>query len=657
MFADLMIRSVPRHWQLRSLIGAEKSDTIYYPAGGKTDPHIKKLNTTTCNTETVKPLPFQPRCLVARNRWVCCGGEHGEFAAVNLDEEDNSADPGARLAQLGADIQRAAPGPAPTSSDASSRLNADLLSLLAGASDQRPSDKNVAATSSKHGVERVNCITLWFPPTLAKPFEGTYSESVAVLANNDHSVTIVSLNTQEAKATVTYPDCVNRAVLSPDGRLLIAISDDPYLYVHELYRQNGGPFPGAASQRTGAFTWRSRNKIHLKSQKKDDKTDNRGSFAACFSSTGTYLAVGTQYGTISIFDTRTLVRQGADSLITSFTSSRPHADLGAVRDMAFAPGPFDLLAWTEDRGRVGVADVRTGFACRQVLELDDSSSFEHLALIDTTSIDPRLLDRRFFNRRDGVSGNERMSVFDDVMHREGDAPSTSNSGAPADTSAERYNQPLTADEIATLLAVRNLPSSVHPNFERARRLPYSPSRPRERSASVSRAVNEIMGNLREQRERLRDSQERLRAAVRDESDAQRRLRAVVGDETDSESRQPAAGLPPYRRMGGALRSTAMATDTSAATADAGTGSSRRTLERLVASNPGAFGGWVDLDVLHNYIVDSETRTDARGAGNITAAFRRDADDSPLRQMQMFRTSGPDPLDTAGLSWSEDGRTL
>lgn len=634
-----MVAIRPRHWQLRSLVSAEKPNILYFPAGGESNPHIQRLNTTSCETETLKLLPFQPRCLVARNGWVCCGGEHGEFTAIRLDDEEDSSDLDLRLA-LGSDTR-------PPPDDDSSRLEDSIFSILAGSR----SNKSVAAKSKKFGKDRVNCITLWFPPSLAEPCDGAYTKPIAVLSNNDKTVSLVSLHNQDRLDQVPYPDCVNRAVVSPDGRLLIAISDDPYLYVHERCEKQGTS--------TRAFEWRARNRIHLKSQRTADRSDNRGSFAACFSSTGAYLAVGTQYGMISIFDTGSLVESDVDSVLTSFTSSRPDSELGAVRDMAFAPGPIDLLAWTEDRGRVGVADLRSNFFSRQILELDKTDTYDHIAVIDTSSIDPRLLDRR----SDRSDRNDNLASLASGLDLSTEARQSSRSEAIA--SIERYNHPLTTDETMVLEALqdhgRRRAQRTAAQTGAAPRFPYiegsgrsttgadSPRardsdspRARDRSASVSRAVNEIMGNLRDQRERLRDSQERLRVAVRDESDAERR-RPVV---------------PPQHRRAGVLGATATS-------ADNDTQSSWRTLSRLVANNPTAFGGWVDLEVLHNFTFDgqdglpSATENDTRRRDR-AAYLRRDLDENPYRRSPGAYTSRdprPDPHDTAGLSWSEDGRTL
>ncbi|RFU72493.1 wd domain containing [Trichoderma arundinaceum] len=365
-----------RHWQLRSLISAENKHNLFYP-GGVGSRQVQRLNTQARSCETIKHLTFAPRCLVAENGWLCCGSETGEFVAIRLEGEGGRAVESPQNPSLD-----------PSSGDAATMSPEEAaLSMLTSAAQQT---SKVTAKSMKLAKERVNCITLWFPPPQGQGLpigRCAYTEPVAVLANNDRTVTLVSLSDFEQKEmtepldVIRYPDFVNRAIISPDGRLMIAILDDPYLYVH----QRVGASPGR---------WELRQRILLKSQKKDDKTDSRGSFAASFSTSGTYLAVGTQHGTISIFNATQLTDETVDPLITTFQSSRPNSGPGAIRDMAFCPGPYDLLAWTEDRGRVGIADVRHNFMVRQIIDLNKEAEYEHINIFDTQTIDPRLLETR-----------------------------------------------------------------------------------------------------------------------------------------------------------------------------------------------------------------------------------------------------------------------
>ncbi|CAJ0549578.1 Ff.00g031910.m01.CDS01 [Fusarium sp. VM40] len=384
-----------QHWQLRSLVSAEKQNIVYFP-GGNGSNHVQRLNTSTRECETIKLLTFAPRCLVAENGWLCCGSESGDFVAMRLDEGNDDShgspsefDPETRQS-LGLDSSR----------------EDSIHSLLSRA---RRSNKSLIAKSMKLAKDRVNCITLWFPPTAMPAHKKAYTEPVAVLANNDRTVTLVSLRDFEQKEktealdVITYPDFVNRALISPDGRLLIAILDDPYLYIHERVKRTSES-PAVRSSESPTYQWEQTQRILLKSQRKDDRTDSRGSFAACFSESGAYFAVGTQHGTISVFNAALLADPDADPLITTFQSSRPHSGPGAIRDMAFCPGPYGMLAWTEDRGNVGIADMRSNFLARQIINIEEPA-FEHINILDRNTIDPRLLDSRR-ERRDNTLASD-----------------------------------------------------------------------------------------------------------------------------------------------------------------------------------------------------------------------------------------------------------
>lgn len=420
-----------QHWQLRSLISAEKRHIVYFP-GGSGSHHIQRLNTVTHECETIKLLTFAPRCLVAEKGWLCCGSEKGDFVAIRLEAESDGSsnfsldlDPDSRL---------------PLGLDLSPEREGSLLSLI---SRSRSTDKSFVAKSCKMAKDRVNCITLWFPTPSIPTCDGAYTSPVAVLANNDRTVTLVSLEDldpeekTEPLATITYPDFVNRAIISPDGRFLISILDDPYLYVHERTPKS---IEASRFRERQDYRWELKQRILLKSQRKDDKTDRRGSFAACFSSSGEYLAVGTQHGTISIFQTSLLKEPDANALVTTFTSSQPESLSGAVRDMAFCPGPYDILAWTEDRSHIGIADIRSGYAVRQIVGINNETDFEHINILDRNTVDPRLLERRSTERRNNSGGLGSVSA--------------SEGRRRVAEGFEGLNHPLTTDETMVLEAIR-----------------------------------------------------------------------------------------------------------------------------------------------------------------------------------------------------------
>lgn len=603
---------------------------------------------------------------MAKNGWICSGGETGEFTAIDMSEDRGIPD----IATDDAALEQALA----SNPDASQLLetSGDLVTSLRVRQSIRTlaqARKSIVGKSKQFGKERVNCITLWFPPTTLKPFEGAYEEPVAVLANNDKSVAIVSLRSQELLIEIEYPDCVNRAVCSPDGRLLIAVGDDPYLYIHEKTCINAQMKEPLGSEYRGIYTWSRRNRIHLISQSKEDKSDNRGSFAACFSSSGQYLAVGTQYGAISIFDTTTMTNPDVISLVASFTSSRPSNTVGAVRAMEFAPGPVDLLAWTEDRGRVGIADMRNGCISRQIIHLDTEEDYDHITLSDRGALDPRLFRNSSLATNPTPPSTNHNGGWSDFGRRE---PTLSH-----DQDLERINQPLSPDETRVLEALqehsrRRVQRAADRVATTSQRLLSERSRPTdpartERSAIVSAAVNDVLGSirdLREQRDRIRENierQERIRNYARQEEAENEEIRRR---HPSSDPRGAAAG---GRRVLPAQSALDLPADTTSA---------RRALaSRLMGDAPPPSGAWSDLEALWNLSFDTgpyagmNPYESLRGAVDADARRRdraafliREWETNPARRMGLAsmglsRSAGADPFDTAGLSWSADGRKL
>ncbi|KAM3558434.1 hypothetical protein ARSEF4850_004600 [Beauveria asiatica] len=654
---QISVRS--QHWQLRSLISAEKRHLIYFP-GGNGSNHIQRLNTSTHECETIKLLTFAPRCLVAENGWLCCGSESGDFVAVRLDEGNDSSNPNA-----------------PLNLDPDARLSLhqetreeSLLSLITQA---RRSNKSLIAKSVKIANDRVNCITMWFPGALAPPVREAYTEPVAILANNDCTVTIISLDDfdQSDKIVpldiVTYPDYVNRATISPDGRIMAAILDDPYLYIH--VRSEKSRESGCLPQ----HTWELRQRLMLKSQKKGDRADSRGSFAACFSNSGSYLAVGTQHGVISIYDAELLLDTDTDPLLTTFESSRPRSGPGAIRDMAFCPGPFDILAWTEDRGHIGIADVRANFIVRQIVDISAEPDFEHISIFDRNTIDPRLLDGQNTSRREG---NQLVRVGLSATRRQGD------------DRIDTLNQPLTPSETIVLEAIqgdRRRRDRITQRTDggdttmtdsswsylaslRSSSTEEEVARPlqRQRSSSVTRGGSETLNSYRDQRERerLTDRVRNIRQLARDPSDrlsgrrdqrwidrlgetvaAMREQRERDGDRPDA-SYLNVLDILQARERSGLSAGTTSATTTATGTAiGTGTGSGLRpatTAASTLANDPEREDSSL-LVPLVNQVVNRWEESAIRGT-------------LVTEHTGLFEVP-PSPDNTAGLAWSDDGRTL
>ncbi|RFU36192.1 hypothetical protein B7463_g135, partial [Scytalidium lignicola] len=419
------------HWQLRSLITSPKQNVIYYPHGSD----IYRLDTKTRDREIITTLSFAPRCLTASRDWICCGGEKGNYTAIYLGEQaerdnydtDTSAvaEPDERL-PLDLDLSRARE----TSTTATSRTSRNRSYLILA------NVKNI-------GTEIVNCITTWFPPaTVSKQ---AYQIPLAVVSNNDSTVSILDLAKSEVLEKLTLLDYVNRAVISPDGTMLISICDDPFLYIHTRKPRPKDRFQVKQSNGHEFVYW---GRIQLKGQRQADKSNMRGSFAATFSPSGKYLAVATQYGVISVFDTQLLTLEEYDPLLVSFTTSRPNRECGAVRAMEFSPEPYELLAWTESSGRVGIADVRDLFLSRQMITLDSEEENVDTVYPSDRPGEP-VIDPRLHSFRGDPPSSSTTPEYRDFAP---DTPEQRRTRQLTREMLERQISPLTAEELEVLEA-------------------------------------------------------------------------------------------------------------------------------------------------------------------------------------------------------------
>ncbi|KAI0160901.1 hypothetical protein GGR52DRAFT_151206 [Hypoxylon sp. FL1284] len=638
----------PIHWQLRSLVSAERQDIVYFPAGAY-NTHITRLNTTTCECETIKVISFHPRCLVASQGWVCCGGENGEFVVIRESGRD-----GAQEDILNSDLRSTLNA---VESSNMAQLQQDMLRLVERING---SNKTWSASSHKVGTERVNCITIWHPPKDA-PEVGQYDGPVAVLANNDKTITVVGLYEPDLpKDELGYPDCVNRGVISPDGSLLVAICDDPFLYIHAR-RPFTKHYHGVPRE---SHEWVQLPRIRLKGQWHQDTTDCRGSFAACFSSSGRYLAVGTQYGTISIFDAVALKDPESEPLVAYFDSDRAPDEYGAVRDMAFSPGPHDLLAWSEHRGRIGVADARTGFMRRQIISLSDPESFNHISLNERNTIDPRLLDPRSERNATSERNPGNSSLMELLGQSRPGRPLPNPNSESTDATTMRLNQPFSAEEVAILEAIQ----SDRRRRERERHEQLTAERNQrvnERERQIMLHTGMMASNLRrtpsydQRREQLTRIIERER--LRETRDQHRSGTSQTPPEQDRERRAPTP-----RRRSSIMQALTQNVDNmsqfrtqSQSQNNDGDNTStapQRVLARLsseleaLASMSGGDG------VAHDNPPRTESSRTRRAVPVISDVWNNDALFSRIRLVG-GREHQQNADDTAGLTWSEDGQIL
>ncbi|KAI0838908.1 WD40-repeat-containing domain protein [Hypoxylon sp. FL0890] len=646
----------PIHWQLRSLLSAEGQHILYFPAGVH-NTHIQRLDTSTRECETIKVISFHPRCLIASKGWICCGGENGEVVVIRESGSNDaqadtlSRDFRSRLNSMEASNMAEAP---------MYQLQRDMLTVVERING---SNKTWSASSYKVGTERVNCITIWHPPEdTTAPSRGCYDSPVAIVANNDKTITVIGLYEPDIqKDVLEYPDCVNRGVISPDGSLLVAICDDPYLYIH-VRRPYTQHYSGVFCE---SSKWVSLPRIRLKGPWNKDTGDCRGSFAACFSPSGKYLAVGTQYGTISIFDAVALKDPDSDPLITYFDSDRAPGECGAVRDMAFSPGPYDLLAWSEHRGRIGVADARTNFKRRQIISLGSQDGFQHYSLNDSSTIDPRLLDPRSEENERNTDSDRHGEISLSLLERWGRAMSDRPLPNPESSSAARINQPFSADEVAVLEAFQS-DRRRRETRDRGEQLDQRLAEHRSQRAAERSAAwrspgwaerNATMTRIIE-RERLRDQHRSGTSLAPPERDRER------------------SGITGRERRGSAsiMHTLAQNVDISQLMANRSQGQDNETsndssaTSRERAASPwfaGRFSsGWNDVENLAMLYGSDRTGLDSsrtesirprRGIPVIADVWANDSLFTRIRTGTREHQQNPD--DTAGLTWSEDGRTL
>lgn len=332
-----------RHYQLRHFISSPEQDLIYYASGCE----IYCLNAATQTQAHVTTLPFDARCTASGYGYVCVGGaDHGNFAAIKVTGfppvDDSHVD-----ASLPLDFDH--------------RLS-------------RPPLLHTAhhIQLEKIGQDIVNSISIHTIPA-ATP--GHRDDVVAVLTNNDKSVRLYSLLDNLELCCIDLPIAMNHATISPDGRFLVAVGDQQTGFFFE--RHTPGPERPTSwkepSDRINSIPsdWKLFDEVALYTP---SNSCAEGYFTTAWSPSGRLCAVGSECGYITIFDVDHLkvAEYGEDAILGVVSSTRPDVctGAGAVRTMQFSPAPWDLLIWSEDQGRVCVADLRAGLKVKQILTLD-----------------------------------------------------------------------------------------------------------------------------------------------------------------------------------------------------------------------------------------------------------------------------------------------
>lgn len=327
---------------MRHFISSPEPDLVYYASAND----IYCLNAATRTQAHVTTLPWEARCTASGFGYVCVGGaEEGNFAAIKVSGFP-PAGPSDVDDSLPLNFQHRLPRPP----------------LLGTASRVR---------LDKIGVDIVNSISIH----KLYPEDGGQDEVVAVLTNNDKTVRIYSLVHNVETVVLDLPFAMNHASISPDGKLLVAVGDSPTAFFFKrehAQKPDGSKKTQEIPVQFSDQGWQLVQQVALYRPTTGPCAD--GYFSTAWSSLGRLCAVGSECGYITVFDIDLLKKSeyGEDAIVQLISSTRPDmgAGAGAVRTMHFSPNPWDFLVWSEDQGRVCVADLRTGLKVKQVLTLD-----------------------------------------------------------------------------------------------------------------------------------------------------------------------------------------------------------------------------------------------------------------------------------------------
>jgi hypothetical protein len=187
-------------------------------------------------------------------------------------------------------------------------------------------------------------------------------------------VRVYSLAENLELCCIDLPIAMNHATISPDGQLLVAVGDQQTCFFFE--RRLPGSDRGEWKEPNGRICsvpqgWNLFEEVELYVPARQCA---EGYFTTAWSPSGCLCAVGSECGYITVFDIDHLkvAEHGEDAILRVISSTRPDVctGAGAVRTMQFSPAPWDFLVWSEDQGRVCVADLRSGLKMKQVLTLD-----------------------------------------------------------------------------------------------------------------------------------------------------------------------------------------------------------------------------------------------------------------------------------------------
>ena len=340
------------------MISSPQSNCIYFVNSRD----VYRLNTSTKKRTHVAELPFKPRCTATGLGYFCAGGDDkGYLAAIRIPEQ--------QLPQTGTRHR----------SCSDSANSAQLSQLL---------DRGSAYGRNFHprirglGEEIVNSISIH---RLRGSDGDTEDDVVAILTNNDKTFRMYSLTRDEEIRVEDFPFQMNHATISPNGRLLVIVGDQEWIYFYRRIDMSPSN-KSSPSRQASQFEW---ERLRLYRLHKPPHADGAAYFTTAWSPNGRLCATASEEGYITVFDVDAVVDGDVDDdpVVAIAPSSRKETTPGSIRTMCFAPEPWDLLIWAEEHGRVCVGDVRQGLLARQVVELDPKAdNITKFELTDSSSI-------------------------------------------------------------------------------------------------------------------------------------------------------------------------------------------------------------------------------------------------------------------------------
>ncbi|KAL8914550.1 MAG: hypothetical protein Q9171_000903 [Xanthocarpia ochracea] len=379
-----------RHQQLKNYISTADNDILYYAC----EHDVYALHLSSRKREAIASLPWKVQCLDARYGWICVGGPDKGRCAFICIRAQNSSSSRARRHEAEVDALL------PLDLDPDSRTLAQSYFRRLGASSPPSRSKPEVQIHELAGSVSNSITNSVAIHRLLIDQQSQDNEIVCVMTNNDSTVRIFSLTHSRLLSTLQFSTRMNHASISPDGRLLVAVGDEPKAFFCRRV-----PASTSSSHEDASHTWREIAEPRLSPASLDDAC-----FTTAFSPSGHICAVAQQSGVVTIFDTSMIHEDMEDGdavleVLRSSRSSIPHDHIGAIRSMSFSPAPWDLLAWAEDRGRVCVADLRNACRSRQTVDLDlESPKLNRTSVTDledgqTTSEQRQLeIERRFLQR-------------------------------------------------------------------------------------------------------------------------------------------------------------------------------------------------------------------------------------------------------------------